>query len=158
MLRRLLSSSSSSAAAAAAAAAPPPLRYSDGFVRRVLQDTKVVAMVGASANPTRPSYFAAKYMQSKGFRVIPVNPVAAGSTILGETVYADLDDIPSDVQVDMVDVFRNSEAALDITRESIQIGAKTVWMQLSVRNDEAAAEAEAAGLNVVMDRATASFR
>lgn len=107
-------------------------------------------MVGASAKKIRPSYFAMKYLQDKGYRVIPVNPGQAGKEILGETVYASLADIPD--AVDVVDIFRNSEAALDITREAIEIGAKVVWMQLGVRNDEAARLAEETGLKVVMNR------
>jgi predicted CoA-binding protein len=107
-------------------------------------------MVGSSANWNRPSYFAMKYLQRKGYRVIPVNPKEAGGEILGETVYAALKDIPE--QIDMVDIFRNSEAAGAVTDEAIEIGAKAVWMQLEVRNDEAAARAEAAGLTVIMNR------
>ena len=107
-------------------------------------------MVGASPHWNRPSYFAMKYLQAKGYRVIPVNPAAAGKTILGELVYKDLKDIP--VPVDMVDIFRNSEAAGPITDEAIQLGAKIVWMQLGVRNAAAAAKAEAAGIQVVQDR------
>ena len=107
-------------------------------------------MVGASPHWNRPSYFAMKYLQDKGFRVIPVNPRAAGETILGEKVYADLKEVPD--KVDMVDVFRNSDAAGPIVDDAIAIGAKVVWMQLGVRNDEAAARAEAAGLQVVMNR------
>ncbi|MGZ5916964.1 MAG: CoA-binding protein, partial [Methyloceanibacter sp.] len=95
-------------------------------------------------------YFAMKYLKQKGFRVIPVNPGQAGKEILGEKVYASLADI--EANVDIVDIFRNSEAALQVTREAIAIGAKVVWMQLGVRNDEAAREAEAAGLKVVMNR------
>ena len=107
-------------------------------------------MVGASANTSRPSYFAMKYLKQKGFRVIPVNPGQAGKEILGETVYASLGDIEE--PVDIVDIFRTSDAALGITREAIAIGAKVVWMQLGVRNDEAARLAEEAGLQVVMNR------
>ena len=124
--------------------------YTDAYLKGVLDNTKTVAMVGASPNWNRPSYFVMKYLQSKGFKVYPVNPRAAGEEILGEAVYASLDDLPE--TVDMVDVFRSSEAAGSITDDAVKHGAKTVWMQLTVRNDEAAARAEAAGLNVVMNR------
>src|SRR5882724_4847571 len=124
--------------------------YSDQYLRSILSMTRTIAMVGASPHWTRPSYFAMKYLQGKGFRVIPVNPRAVGETILGETVYAGLAEIPD--KIDMVDVFRNSEAAGPITDEAIAIGAGIVWMQLGVRNDAAAARAEAAGLAVVMNR------
>ena len=125
-------------------------RYSDSYIRGILSASKTFAMVGASAKKIRPSYFAMKYLQDKGYRVIPVNPGQAGKEILGETVYASLADIPN--PVDVVDIFRNSEAALEITKEAIGIGAKVVWMQLGVRNDEAARLAEEAGLKVVMNR------
>ncbi len=110
----------------------------------------MIAMVGASPHWNRPSHFAMKYLRSKGYRVIPVNPAAAGQTILGERAYAKLGDLPD--HVDMVDIFRNAEAAGPITDEAIAVGAKVVWMQLGVRNDAAAARAEAAGLTVVMNR------
>ena len=124
--------------------------YTDQYLRAILAEVKTIAMVGASTHWNRPSYFAMKYLQGKGFRVIPVNPRAAGETILGEKVYASLAEIPD--KVDMVDVFRNSEAAGPLADAAIQIGAKILWMQLGVRNDAAAARAETAGLKVVMNR------
>ncbi len=124
--------------------------YDDDYVRAILKKVRVIAMVGASPNWNRPSYFAMKYLQGKGFRVIPVNPVAAGQEVLGEKVHASLKDIPD--KVDMVDVFRASAVAGPIADDAIAIGAKVLWMQLGVRNDAAAARAEAAGLEVVMNR------
>lgn len=124
--------------------------YTDDYLRGILRRVRTIAMVGASPNWNRPSYFAMKYLQHKGYRVIPVNPTAAGQAILGEKVYASLKDIPE--PVDMVDVFRSSAAAGPITDDAIAIGAKVVWMQLGVRNDEACRRAEAAGLTVVMNR------
>jgi len=126
--------------------------YDDDVIRDILRGVKTIAMVGASDNWNRPSYFAMKYLQRKGYRVFPVNPkvAAAGGEILGETVYADLSDLPE--TVDMVDVFRNSEAAGPISDAAIAHGAKVVWMQLGVRNDAAAKRAEDAGLTVVMNR------
>jgi predicted CoA-binding protein len=124
--------------------------YSDAYIRDILANHRSIAMVGASPNTSRPSYFAMKYLKAKGFRVIPVNPGQEGKEILGERVYASLADIGE--QVEIVDIFRNSEAALAITREAILIGAKVVWMQIGVRNDEAARLAEEAGLKVVMNR------
>ena len=124
--------------------------YTDDYIRAVLGSTRTIAMVGASSNWNRPSYFVMKYLQQKGFRVIPVNPREAGKEILGETVHAELKDVPE--KIDMVDIFRNSEAAGPITDEAIAAGAKSVWMQIGVRNDEAAERAEAAGIKVVMNR------
>ena len=124
--------------------------YDDEYIRAILDDVRTIAMVGASANNVRPSYFVLKYLLEKGFTVVPVNPGKAGSEILGQMTYGSLQDIP--VPVDMVDIFRNSEVAGQVTDEAMDIGARVVWMQLSVRNDEAAARAEAAGLRVVMDR------
>jgi uncharacterized protein len=124
--------------------------YSDAYIRDILVSNRTIAMVGASSNTSRPSYFAMKYLQAKGFRIIPVNPGQAGQELLGETVYASLADIKE--PVDIVDIFRNSEAALGITKEAIKMGARVVWMQLGVRNDEAAKLAEDAGLKVVMNR------
>ncbi len=124
--------------------------YDDAYIKEILGDVKTIAMVGASTNWNRPSYFAMKYLQIKGFRVIPVNPRSAGETLLGETIRESLAGIEE--AVDMVDIFRNSEAAGPVTDEAIEIGAKVVWMQFGVINEEAAARAEAAGLRVVMDR------
>ena len=126
------------------------LYYPDWQIRRILSDVDTVAMVGASTNWNRPSYFAMKYMQDKGYRVIPVNPSSAGQTLLGEEVVANLKEI--NVRVDMVDIFQRSERVPPIVYESIEIGAKVVWMQLTVRHDEAAKKAEDAGLMVIMDR------
>ena len=124
--------------------------YSDEYLLDILKNNRIVAMVGASPNWVRPSYFAMKYLQTKGYRVIPVNPAAAGEEILGEKAYASLSDIP--VKIDIVDIFRKSDAVPPIVDEAIAIGAKVVWMQLGVRHEGAAAKAEAAGLRVVMNR------
>lgn len=130
------------------------LTYSNAKIRRILDRVKTIAMVGASPTWNRPSQFAMKYLQDKGYRVIPVNARAAGGEILGERVYASLAEVPG--PIDMVQIFRNSEAAGPITDEAIALakekGITVVWMQLTVRNDEAAARAEAAGLEVIMDR------
>jgi O-acetylhomoserine (thiol)-lyase len=127
-----------------------PIPYSDQQIRRILSTVRAIAMVGASTNWNRPSYFVMKYLQGKGYRVIPVNPTAAGQTLLGETVYAGLKDIPD--KVDMVDMFRAADAAPGVVADAIAIGAKVVWMQLGIRNDEAAAAGEAAGLEIIMNR------
>ena len=124
--------------------------YPDSYIRGILRQVKTIAMVGASANWNRPSYFAMKYLQAKGYRVIPVNPREAGTEILGEPAYANLTEIPE--PVDMVDCFRAGEAIPPIAKQAIEIGAKILWMQLGIRNHQAAAEAEAAGLKVVMNR------
>jgi O-acetylhomoserine (thiol)-lyase len=129
---------------------PAPLAYPDAKLRRILQQTRTIAVVGASANWNKPSTFVMKYMQGKGYRVIPVNPGLAGQTLLGEQVYASLRDIPE--KIDLVDIFRAPSQVGPIVADAIAIGAKVVWMQLSIRNDEAAAAAEAAGIEVVMDR------
>ena len=128
--------------------------YSDDTIADILGSARVFAFVGASANTIRPSYFAMKYLIAKGYTVIPVNPGLAGKEILGQKAYATLADVPA--PVDVVDIFRASDAALGITREAIglkdKLGLTTIWMQLGVRNEEAAAEAAAAGLQVVMNR------
>ncbi|MEJ8573735.1 CoA-binding protein [Microbaculum marinum] len=127
-------------------------RYPDDYIRDILDEVKVIAMVGASANNIRPSYFAMKYLLEKGYRVIPVNPGQAGPEILGQLCYARLSDIPE--PIDMVDIFRASEAADAVVDEALALDPvpKVIWMQLGVRNDTAAARAEAAGLRVVMNR------
>lgn len=124
--------------------------YPDAYIREILNSLKNFAIVGASGNSVRPSYFVVKYLLEKGYTVYPVNPGLASKELLGQTVYASLKDVPT--PVDVVDIFRNSEVAYQITKEAIDIGAKAVWMQLSVRNDEAAKLAEDAGLKVVMNR------
>ena len=130
------------------------LGYSDAYIADILGSVATIAMVGASPEWVRPSYFAMKYLQSKGYRVIPVNPRAAGTEILGEQTCADLASVPHKFQ--MVDIFRNSEAAGAIVDEAIPLiaekGIQVIWMQLSVRNDAAAKRAEAAGLKIVMNR------
>lgn len=126
--------------------------YDKTYISDILKTTKTIALVGASGKEVRPSYFVMKYMLDKGYTVIPINPGMAGSKILGQTVYASLSDVTE--PIDMVDIFRNSDAAGPITDEALSLSPlpKVIWMQLSVRNEEAAARAEAAGLKVVMDR------
>ncbi|MGD9614440.1 MAG: O-acetylhomoserine aminocarboxypropyltransferase [Alphaproteobacteria bacterium] len=133
---------------------PDPIPYSDAQIRSILERVKTIALVGASSNWNRPSYFVMKYLQGKGYRVIPVNPGSAGQELLGETVYASLRDLPPDLaeQIDMIDMFRPAAEAPKIVEDAIAIGAPIVWMQLGIRNDEAAATAEAAGIEVVMNR------
>jgi predicted CoA-binding protein len=117
-------------------------------LRRILHDSRALAVVGLSADWFRPSYFAAKYMQEHGYRIIPVNPKY--ESILGEKCYKSLRDIPE--KVDLVDVFRKSNDVMPIAEEAIAIGAKVLWQQLGVKNEAAAAKARAAGLEAVMDR------
>lgn len=135
-------------------AAEKPLHYDDALLRRILNNVRTIAMVGASPDWVRPSNFAMKYLQGKGYRVIPVNPGHAGNDILGETTYATLSDIPD--KFDMVDVFRTSAAAGAVADEAIKVapekGAEVLWMQLGVRDDAAAERAEAAGMTAVMNR------
>ena len=126
------------------------LVYDDAFMRDVLKRVRTIAAVGMSANDMRPSYFAALYLQSKGYRVIPINPRYAGQEILGEKVLASLDDLPE--PPDMVQVFRRSKDVPPVVEDAIRIGARVLWMQLGVRHDEAAGRAREAGLAVVMDR------
>lgn len=128
--------------------------YANRDLLRILNSVKTIAMVGASPKWNRPSNFAMKYLQTKGYRVIPVNPRAAGEEILGERCYASLHDVPG--RFDMVDIFRESEAARPIVDEALEIaeekGIRVIWMQLGVRNDAAAEKAERAGLEVIMNR------
>jgi predicted CoA-binding protein len=130
------------------------LEYSDNLVRRILTQTQTIAMAGASPNWVRPSNFAMKYLLGKGFQVHPINPGHVGKEIWGQTVYASLADVPA--PVDMLDVFRSSEAAGALIDEAIALKdekqIKTVWLQLGVINHEAATRAEAAGLTIIMDR------
>jgi predicted CoA-binding protein len=126
------------------------LTYPDALIARILRTVNTIAMVGASVNWNRPSFFVMKYLQGKGYRVIPVNPGAAGQVLLGETVRAKLSDISE--PVDMVQIFRRSEAVAPIVDEAIALRIPVVWMQLGVRDDAAAQKAEAAGLTAIMDR------
>jgi predicted CoA-binding protein len=119
-------------------------------LRRILKTCTTIAVVGLSAEWHRPSYFAAKYMQSHGFKIVPVNPRYAGTPVLGETCYASLGDIP--FKVDMVDVFRRAEDVLPIAEQAVQIGARCLWQQLGVANPEADALARHAGLDAVSNR------
>ncbi len=129
---------------------PAPLDYPEALIRGILRDTRTIAMVGASGYWNRPSFFAMKYLQKKGYRVIPINPKEAGNEILGEMAYASLGEVP--VEVDMVQCFRGANAIPGIVEEAKAISPKVLWMQLGVRHDGAAREAEAAGMTVVMDR------
>ena len=127
-------------------------KYPDSYIRGILNTVKTIAMVGISPKDNRPSYFVFKYLLERGYRMIPVNPGQAGKEILGQKVYAKLADIPE--PVDMVDIFRASEHVLPVVQEALALNPKpqVIWMQLTVRNEEAARLAEAAGLKVVMNR------
>jgi predicted CoA-binding protein len=126
--------------------------YSDAFLRDVLGRTRVIAVVGVSPNETRPSYYVARYLGLKGFRVIPVNPVHAGKVLLGETVRAGLSEI--DAPVDMVDIFRRSEHVPEVVDEALEAfpELRTIWMQIGVEHAEAAEKARARGVDVIMNR------
>jgi uncharacterized protein len=126
--------------------------YPDAYIRGILNTVKSIAMVGISPKESRPSYFAFKYLLERGYNMIPVNPGQAGKEILGRKVYARLAEIPE--PVDMVDVFRASQYAVAIVEEVLRLDPRprVIWMQLGVRNEEAAAKAEAAGIKVVMNR------
>jgi uncharacterized protein len=126
--------------------------YSDAYIRGLLNTVKTIAVVGVSPKTSRPSYFVFKYLLERGYRMIPVNPAQAGGELLGQHIYATLADIPQ--PIDMVDIFRNADAALDVVQEALALDPKpnVIWMQLGVRNDAAAKLAEDAGLKVVMNR------
>ncbi len=127
-------------------------RYDDEHLRKILRQVRSIALVGASANPARPSWIVTKYLLERGYQVIPVNPGLAGTELLGRPVVARLADLRQ--PVDMVEIFRNSEAAGPLVDEALALDPLpgVVWMQLGVRNDEAAARAEARGVTVVMNR------
>ena len=126
--------------------------YDDSYIRGILNTVKTIAMVGASEKENRPSYFAFKYLLERGYRMIPVNPGHAGEDMLGQRIFARLADIPE--PVDMIDIFRGAQFALAIVQEALALKTRpqVIWMQLGVRNDEAAALAEANGMKVVMNR------
>jgi uncharacterized protein len=126
--------------------------YDDNYIRGILNTVKTIAMVGASEKENRPSYFAFKYLLERGYKMIPVNPGHAGEDMLGQRIYARLADIPE--PVDMIDIFRGSQYALAIVQEALALKTRpqVIWMQLGVRNDEAAALAEANGMKVVVNR------
>ena len=126
--------------------------YDDGYIRGILNTVKSIAMVGASAKDNRPSYFAFKYLLERGYNMIPINPGLAGKELLGKTIYGRLSEVPE--AVDMVDVFRAASYAVPIVQQALALNPKprVIWMQLGIRNDEAAALAEANGMKVVMNR------
>lgn len=130
------------------------MTYPDSLIKTILRSVKTIAMVGASGNEIRPSYFAMMYLINKGYKIIPVNPGMTGKQILGQKVYGSLKEVPA--PVDMVDIFREAQYAPGIVAEALaqkdRLGLKYIWMQLGVVSDEAAKLAEAAGLTVIMDR------
>jgi predicted CoA-binding protein len=127
--------------------------YEDGYLREVLTSARTIAVLGASPRPDRPSHRVMAFLQRRGYRTIPVNPNAAGEEILGERCYAALAEVPE--KIDMVDVFRRSSAVAAAVEEAIAAGAKIVWLQLGLRDNRAAARAEARGLKIVMNRCPA---
>jgi predicted CoA-binding protein len=128
------------------------MAYTDTLLRDILKRTKSIAIVGVSTNPVRPSYYVARYLQLKGYEIHPVNPVAAGETLLGRKALARLSDI--DAAVDMVDIFRKSEAVPEVVEEALAVlpGLKTIWMQIGVQHAAAAQLAEERGIDVIQNR------
>lgn len=132
-----------------------PDSNSDEQLKTILRGTKTVAVVGVSTNPVRASYFVARYLHYRGYRIIPVNPGHAGKTLFGEKIIASLADIPDEIRVDMVDIFRRPEhvpAIVDEALANLLPDLQTIWMQFGIRHEEAAEKARSAGLNVVQDR------
>jgi predicted CoA-binding protein len=131
--------------------------YTDKFLRELLGTTKTIAMVGVSLNEIRPSYFVARYLNLKGYRIVPVNPGQAGKTLFGQMIYPSLSEIPEEIgPIDMVDIFRRSDQVGPIVDDAIAAlstrGLRSIWMQIGVINEDAKAVAEAAGLDVIMNR------
>jgi predicted CoA-binding protein len=126
--------------------------YLDDSIRGILKSVRTIAIVGATNNPARPSYIVSKYLKERGYDVVPVNPRLAGHDVLGLPAYGSLAEVPR--PIDMVEIFRNSASAGPVTDEALALDPlpKVIWMQLSVRDDEAAARAEAKGITVVMNR------
>lgn len=124
--------------------------YSDDLIRHVLDSARTIAVVGATADPAKPSFYVMKYLHDRGHRVIPVNPALVGRTVLGQTAYASLADLPE--RPDMVDIFRRADVAGEVAVDAAQRGIPFIWMQLGIRNDAAAARAETLGSTVIMDR------
>lgn len=127
---------------------------SDTELRRILRDTKTIVALGVSPNPVRPSHFVARYLSMRGYRVIPINPGHAGKELFGETILGSLADVPADIEVDMLDVFRRSEFVPDIYRDACAHlpTLKTLWLQVGIQHDETAAKARADGCTVIQDR------
>ncbi len=132
------------------------MTYSDTFLREVLTSTKTIAMVGVSTNPIRPSYFVGRFLSLRKYRILPVNPMYPDQMLFNEPIYPSLSDLPADMQVDMVDIFRRAEQVLPIIEEALDVllprGLKTIWMQIGVINEPAAELAKAAGVAVIMNR------
>jgi len=126
---------------------------SDGYLQSILVRTKCIALIGVSPNPIRPSHFVGRYLSMRGYRVVPVNPTHAGDTLFGARVRSGIEDIPTDLRVDMIDIFRRSEYVPQIVDSAIRNlpGLRTIWMQIGVRNTAAAETANAAGLDVIQD-------